>query len=95
MSVDSAPLVTNGQENKTACPRCGGEDTVLTDKPGLDRCLALYYQKNGFGLIEVCMCTDARQLSVLWNNILRRAMGMKGRNKFLACPDCAFWQIMD
>ena len=95
MPANSASQAAENQETKTTCPHCGHEDAVLTDKQGLDRWLASHYQKKGFALLEVCMCTDPRQLALLWNNILRRVRGMKGRGKFLVCPECAFWQIMD
>ena len=77
------------------CPRCGSIEAVVTDKAGLDRVLAQHYHKQGFGLIEVCMCADPRQLSVMWSNVYRRLRGTKARNKFLVCPECAFWQITD
>ena len=95
MPANSAAIAAESQETKTVCPRCGWEEAVLTDKSGLDRWLASHYHKMGFGLMEVCMCVDARQLTILFNNLLRRARGVKRRDRFLVCPECAFWQIMD
>lgn len=82
-------------DNETTCPRCGLSNAVLTDKPGLDRALAEYYSKNGFGLIEVCMCCDLRQLSLFWGNALKKAKSRTKNKAFIVCPDCAFWQVTE
>ena len=86
---------SSANEQQAVCPRCGQPGVVVTDRPGLDRVLAEHYGKKGFGLIEVCMCADPRQLSVMWNNVYRKMRGVKTRNKFMACPECAFWQLTD
>ncbi len=92
MSLNATEL--EGARHAT-CPRCGWHDAVITDRPGLDQVLAEHYSRKGLGLIEVCMCADPRQLSVMWNNVFRKMRGVKAKNKFLACPECAFWQLTD
>lgn len=82
------------KDDLSLCPRCGHDHCVLTDKSGLDRVLALYYHEHGFGLIEACMCADPRQLSVFWGNTLKKIKGIGKTKQYLACPDCAFWQVM-
>ena len=78
----------------TLCPRCGQHNASITDKHGMDKILAMYYHKQGFGLIEVCMCADPRQLSVFWGNAMQKVKGLGKSKQYLACPDCAFWQRM-
>ena len=87
----AAPLTQVNQ----VCPRCGQQGAVITDKTGVDVVLSRYYAGKGLGLIEVCMCADPRQLSVMFNNIYRRVRGVKAKNEYLACEDCGFWQIAD
>lgn len=88
-------LLEEQMAHNRECPRCGQRQAMLTDKRGLDVALAHYHSTKGYPLVEVCMCTDSRQLSIMWNNIYRRIRKHKNLDQFLVCPDCAFWQTMD